>query len=779
LTGPSPFDTVRLLKVGKTFSKKTDCPLVAPVVFLPTSHRATGRAFFEVIMDYSDFLTMKERRHVATGLTEIPPLHPALFDWQKEIVAWALRKGRACMFEDCGLGKTFQQLEWGRHVPGDVILFTPLAVSYQTEKEAQRFGIDAKVSRDGTRAAKITITNYEQMHRFDLSKYQGIILDESSILKSHDGKTRNTILEAAQEIPFRLACTATPAPNDHIELGNHAEFVGAMTRPEMLATFFVHDGGDTAKWRLKGHAVKTFWEWVATWAIMLRMPSDLGYADEGFTLPEMKIIEHKIQSGIKLEGELFVRPASTLNDQRKARRSTIEVRTEKAKEIASSKKGPWLVWCELNDEGDAVTAAIEGSTQIAGCDNDEDKASRMGAFSDGSIDVLVTKPKIAGFGMNWQHCHQMIFVGLSHSWEQFYQATRRCWRFGQKKAVEVHIIATDIESAILDNIKRKQEAADAMAKEMVENMKTVMNEEVRGIKRTVTTYERDTKTGDGWTMHLGDCIDVVQTMETDSIDYSVFSPPFASLYTYSASDRDMGNCSSHGSFFSHFGFLIPELLRVTKPGRLLSFHCMNLPLVKERDGVIGLTDFRGKLIQAFCDAGWIYHSEVVIWKDPVTAMQRTKALGLLYKQLKKDSCMSRQGIPDYLVTMRKPGINPDRVTKTEDGFRVGEWQEYASPVWMDINQSDTLQFRSAREDDDERHICPLQLDVSRRAIRLWTNPGDLVLSPFAGIGSEGFVALEMDRRYIGVELKKSYFKQACENLRQAKRQQSLFASGEK
>ena len=268
-------------------------------------------------------------------------------------------------------------------------------------------------------------------------------------------------------------------------------------------------------------------------------------------------------------------------------------------------------------------------------------------------------------------------------------------------------------------------------------------------------------------LYNGDCIEVVRGLPNDSIHYSCFSPPFASLYTYSASPRDLGNCADNDQFADHFAFLVPELLRITKPGRLLSFHCMTLPTLKARDGVIGLRDFPGELIRMFVAAGWIYHSKVTIWKDPVTAMQRTKALGLLHKQIKKDSCMSRQGIPDELITMRKPGVNDEPVTHTNESFPVRIWQNYASPVWMDINPNDTLQYRSAREDKDERHICPLQLQVIRRACELWTNPGDVVLSPFAGIGSEGVVALEEGRRFIGIELKRSYYEQASRNLIEA------------
>ena len=271
---------------------------------------------------------------------------------------------------------------------------------------------------------------------------------------------------------------------------------------------------------------------------------------------------------------------------------------------------------------------------------------------------------------------------------------------------------------------------------------------------------------DRFTAYHGDCIDVLRGLPDESIHYSVFSPPFASLYTYSASPRDMGNCRDDDEFMAHFRYLIPELLRVTKPGRLLSFHCMLMPTSKTRHGFIGLRDFRGELIRAFVECGWIHHSEVVIWKDPVTAMQRTKALGLLHKTIRKDSSMSRQGIPDYLITMRKPGENAieERIEHTAEEFPVSLWQRYASPVWHDIRPNDTIQFRSAREDADERHICPLQLGVIRRALMLWTNPGDTVLSPFMGIGSEGHVALEQGRRFIGAELKASYYQQAVRNL---------------
>ncbi len=287
----------------------------------------------------------------------------------------------------------------------------------------------------------------------------------------------------------------------------------------------------------------------------------------------------------------------------------------------------------------------------------------------------------------------------------------------------------------------------------------------------------DQAQGDGFVIYNADCVEALQGLPERSIDYSIFSPPFASLYTYSNSPRDMGNCRNDEEFFAHFAHLVRELRRVMKPGRNVSVHCMLMPTSKERDGYIGLKDFRGDLIRAFQAEGFIYASEVCIWKDPVTAMQRTKALGLLHKTVRNNAAMSRQGIPDYLVTMRAPGDGDpeDRVKHGED-YPVDKWQKVASPIWMDIDPSDTLQFRSAREHDDERHICPLQLEVIRRGVDLWTNPGDVVLSPFAGIGSEGYVSLQMGRRFVGVELKRSYFEQATRNLHAATAQQGLFAA---
>lgn len=722
---------------------------------------------------YNEFLEQKEIVDVPTGINGEFNINPMLFDFQRDIVIWALKRGRAAIFADCGLGKTPMQLEWARHIPGNVLILAPLAVSHQTVREGVKFGIEVNYCRKHEDVKEgITITNYEMLNNFDPDYFNGIVLDESSILKSFTGKFRTMIIEKFNRTPFRLACTATPAPNDYMELGNHSEFLGVMGRNEMLSMFFIHDGGDTAKWRLKGHAQDNYWKWLCSWAVMIRKPSDLGYEDNGFILPSLNI--HSLEIESPNDGfSLFAKEAQTLQERIVARRETTDMRADKAAEIINSTPGYWMVWCNLNNESAILKKLIPDSVEVKGSDSIEYKEKSLLDFSKGNIRVLVSKPSIAGFGMNFQHCSNVAFVGLSDSYEAFYQAVRRCWRFGQQKEVECYIITADIEGAVVSNIKRKEKDAMNMAKNMVKHMHIYNEENIKGLTRDKAIYKRETKSGDKWTIHLGDCVEVSREIEDNSIHYTIFSPPFASLYTYSNSDRDMGNSKNQNEFEIHFRFLIKELYRVTMPGRLLSFHCFNIPSMKERDGVIGLKDFRGDMIRLFQSEGWIYHSEVCIWKDPVTAMQRTKALGLLYKQIRKDSAMCRQGIPDYLVTMRKPGDNPERVTHDENNFPCSLWQRYASPVWMDINPSDTLQYMAARENNDERHICPLQLDVIRRAVHLWTNPDDIILSPFAGIGSEGFVSLEEGRQFIGIELKESYFKQAVSNLQSAKIQGTL------
>jgi len=718
-------------------------------------------------IEYQKFIARKNSRYIWNGIDNVT-LSDCLFDYQKAITAWALRKGRAAIFADCGLGKTLMQLEWARqvglHSDKKPIIIAPLSVCEQTKEEADKFEIPLET---------FDITNYEKLHTLNPDDYAGVVLDESSIIKSFTGKIRNQLIEIFAETPFKLACTATPSPNDFMELGNHAEFLGVTSYTEMLAMYFIHDGGETSKWRLKGHGRQKFWEWLCSWAVFVRKPSDIGFEGEDFSLPPLNQIKHCIPDH-EIKSETLIPLAVVgLSERIALRRDTIALRMNKVADLALSMKGQVLIWCDLNDEADMLKELLPQAREVRGNDTPEFKAEELLKFAHGKTKLMITKPDIAGLGMNFQSSHNQIFASMTDSYESLYQCIRRQWRYGQKKPVNVHMVYTERQQTIIENLARKHEQMEEMAMEMINTTNQMIRAELSGGKTDNYVIETQEEKGDGFHITLGDCVTGVAAMPDESADFTIFSPPFASLYTYSNSPNDMGNCTSDEDFAKHFAFLVKDLFRVTRTGRLVSFHCMNLPSTIQRDGFIGIKDFRGELIKMFQDVGFIFHSEVVIWKDPVTAMQRTKALGLLHKQIKKDSCMSRQGIPDYLVTMRKPGTNTKPVQNTNETFPVDMWQNYASPVWMDINPNDTLQFREARESDDERHICPLQIQVIERAMKLWSAEGDTVLSPFMGIGSEGFVALKMNRQFRGFELKKSYFELALRNLSNAKKQLSM------
>ena len=729
-------------------------------------------------MKYHHFIEGKKTISQCVGLTDNPALNPMLYDFQHDLVMWALRRGRAALFCDCGLGKTPMQLEWAKHVPGNVLILAPLAVSMQTVAEGRKFGIEVNYRRDQTEVTEgITITNYEMIDHFDPSFFNGIVLDESSILKSFTGKIRNNIIDSFSQTPFRLACTATPAPNDYMELGNHAEFLGVMSRTEMLAMYFIHDGGETSKWRLKGHAEEPFWKWLCSWAMNVRKPSDIGYDDSAFTLPLMEIHSHVVKVDQAPDGFLFAVEALTLQERQQERRATTSIRAQQCADIvALYPNEQWLIWCNLNDESKMLTDMIPGAVEVTGSDSIEYKEKMLLGFASGEVRVMVSKPKIAGMGLNYQSCHKMAFVGLSDSYEQFYQAVRRCWRFGQKNNVDVHVITAETEGAVVRNIQRKEADAMRMAENMLEHMKIIEIENIKPQHTTQSAYVEEVVQSDNYAIWNGDCVELARHLPDESIDFSVFSPPYLSLFTYSSSDRDMGNSKTDDEFYQHFNFLVDELFRVMKPGRNVAVDCMNVPAMKERDGYIGLKDFRGELIRCFIERGFIFHSEHCMWKDPLIEATRTKALGLMHKQLCKDSTMSRAGIPQYLVCFRKPGENKEPIAHIagldewagenppETGNLSHErWRRYASPVWMDINFNRTLNYKAARENNDERHICPMSLDITERAIWLWSNPGDTVLTTYAGIGSEMYQALQMGRKAIGFELKRSYFEQAVIN----------------
>lgn len=426
-------------------------------------------------MGYAEFLESKSLRCDARPVESSLPINGLLFDWQRDIVTWALRRGRAALFEDCGLGKTAQQLEWARHVcaatGGNVLILTPLAVAHQTLAEAGKFGIEACYARQQSQAKPgITITNYEMLEHFNASQFSGVILDESSILKAFMGKTKRALLEAFSMTPYRLCCTATPAPNDHLELGNHAEFLGIMPSNEMISRWFINDAAQVGHYRLKGHAAGAFWEWVASWAVCISRPSDLGYSDEGFDLPPLHLREVVVAANnpdLIEENTFLPAPALNATNIHRVMRSTSIERAIKAAEIVARETGPVAIWCNTDYEADALTETIPDAVEVRGSESQESKERKLDGFVDGAHRIIITKPRIAGFGLNWQHCNRIVFMGLSYSYEQLYQAIRRCYRFGQTRPVIADIIVSDAEVGILDTIRRKQAAHLQMQDEMV------------------------------------------------------------------------------------------------------------------------------------------------------------------------------------------------------------------------------------------------------------------------------------------------------------------------
>ena len=439
-------------------------------------------------MNYEEFLKQKDYVLESSGFDiDKNELNPMLYEFQKDIVRWALAKGKACIFSECGTGKTPMQLEWGwqvhQHTGGKILILAPLAVADQTRREGEKFGIPTKVCESQEDCIEgINITNYEKLNRFVANEFIGVVLDESSILKSFTGKVRNSIIENFQNVPYKLACTATPAPNDYMELGNHAEFCGVMTRSEMLSMFFVHDGGQTSKWRLKGHAQDVFWQWMASWSVFIDNPSNLGYQISGYDLPTLHINE------IIVDGDKPITENLTLTERRNARKETLELRCKRAAELINNSNEQWLVWCDLNAEGELLEELISESKNVQGSDKSSYKSETMLSFSDENLKCLISKPSLAGFGMNWQNCHNMIFTGLSDSFEQYYQAVRRCWRFGQEKEVNVYIIISAREGCVKENIERKQKDFIAMRDAMIALTKDITKIELKQTCRISTPY---------------------------------------------------------------------------------------------------------------------------------------------------------------------------------------------------------------------------------------------------------------------------------------------------
>lgn len=831
-------------------------------------------------LDYPDFLRQKVGAARSYGKTIDPVYISArLFDFQRAIVRWATAKGRAAAFPDTGLGKTLIQLEWARLLDERTLILAPLSVARQTVRMG-RDNLDCDVryvrhQSDISSDHKLWITNYEMLDAFELSRFGAVVLDESSILKALAGKTRRRLTDACQAIPYRLCCSATPAPNDYIELGNHAEFLGICSTAEMLSMFFVNANRQRAivgtdgriyeqkgsnrggqEWRLKHHAETQFFEWLASWAISMTTPSDLGYSDDGFILPPLNVTPTFVRTDAKTDGRLFFTGLSGLGNRAEVRRNTVWQRlaecvrivtdswndghtksnantasnyenidaslTNRAASVQSAgllttnssegsvsttatptgKSGDcsampvtmgsellpmipsgfglppntslasldkWVIWCGLDTEQELVTKAFGPlCVSISGNLPIDEKVRLEELWREGPIPVMVTKAKIFGFGVNWQCAHHQMFFGLNDSWETYYQCIRRQWRYGQTKPVNVHIILAEAEDAIYHNVMRKEMLATRLRTQLIAAVRDYERSELGMAMPLAQPYHETEATGQGWRLMLGDSCQRLKEIATASVDLSVYSPPFADLYTYSASERDLGNCHDWLQFFEHYQYIVREVLRVTKPGRMTCVHTSDIPAMQSRDGWIGVKDFPGEVIRAYESAGWTFCGRAFIPKNPQAQAIRTHSQALLFVQLRKDSTKCRPALIDQVLLFKKPGDNVAPVNPVVNGEIDNDtWIEWANGIWLGISESDTLNAHSARATEDEKHICPLQLGTIERCIKLYSNPGEIVLTPFCGIGSEAYQAVRFGRHAIGIELKPSYFQSACANMRDA------------
>jgi DNA modification methylase len=714
-------------------------------------------------VNYDEYLESKIKtiRTAGIEITE-NEINAMLFPFQRAIAVKALRAGRYAVFADCGLGKTPIQLEWAKWVNLKtglpVLILCPLAVAGQTIQEGVKFGVSVTRYTEG---GLIQIANYEQIEHINPSLYGGIVLDESSILKNYTGHYKRKIIESFARTQYKLACTATPAPNDLNEIGNHAEFLNVMDATDMRMRWFIRDEGMN-NYRLKGHAEHDFYAWIGSWASVLRRPSDLGFSDEGFVLPGLNFIEHQIQTEHRENGKLFNDVSVNATNFHAELRITLVPRLDDAAKIVNGSNERFIVWIEQDIESKKAGQLIPESVEVYGGEKPESKESKLLGFGRGEFRVLVTKKKIAQFGLNYQACNNQVFASLDFSFEGLYQAVRRSYRFGQKKPVNIYIITTDTMQNVVASIREKENQFN----EMMEKTSRYANDKTYGL--TMNYNRKETKT-DSYHLINGDSVEVIKGVEDNSMDLIVYSPPFSNLFTYSDSIRDMGNCETDEEFFEGYSFLLSDLYRILRPGRIMAVHTKDLAVYKNSSGYSGLYNFTGLVHKAIEDAGFKYHSKITIWTDPVLEMQRTKTQRLLYKQVTSDSSYTGIGLPEYVTLFRKWEGDEEEWTPItgldKSNFPLDTWQKWASPVWFDIRRTDVLNgWKYARDEKDEKHIAPLQLEVIKRIVMLWSNEGETVFTPFAGIGSELYQSVKYGRKAVGIELKESYYETACRNM---------------
>lgn len=728
---------------------------------------------------YNDLLEAKKTKRIESGFDiDETELNPKLFDFQRYCVRRMVKEGRGAVFAGCGNGKTLISLEWAtkvaEHERKPILILAPLSVSRQTIKEGLKFGYKVDLYRDMDEATKIAITNYEQIENVDIARFVGVVLDESSILKNFTGYYRNLLTEKFKGMPYKLCCTATPSPNDLNEIGNHSEFLEILDSQDMRSKWFVREDGMN-NYRLKGHAKADFYGWIASWAIMFENPSDIGFVETGkmFKLPQLNVIDHLIET-VPEDGMLFSNGIVNATNFNNELRKTMNERLELAAKIANDSAGQVIVWIKQNQEGDILRDLIPDAVEVRGSDSDADKEQRLLDFADGKFRVLISKAKICGYGMNFQNCGTQIFASPDFSFEDYYQQVRRSYRFGRKDNVNIHLIITDTMTNARTIVEKKQHAFEEMVREMNRNV----NENRYGL---LDHYEyREYRDNDVFLMK-GDTTIEIKRIPDNSVDLIIYSPPFSSLFTYSNYINDMGNNENHEEFFKQYAFLLKELYRILKPGRLMCCHTKDLGVYKNSSGYTGMYDFTGEHTRSVLAEGFKLHSKVTIWTDPVLEMQRTKTQRLLYKQVTSDSSKTGIGMAEYITIFKKwEGDESDWEpikNLNRDNFPLETWQKWASPVWMDIRRTDVLTASEGTAMGDEKHICPLQLGVIERLVNLWSNEGETVFTPFLGIGSEVYEAVRNNRKGIGCELKDSYFDTAVKNIKIAemkKNQKTLF-----
>lgn len=759
-------------------------------------------------MTYPELLQSKQRRVEDAGF-EANLADTALFDFQKFIVQRALKAGRYAIFADCGMGKTIMQIVWSdcivSHTGMPVLILAPLAVVAQTIEEGKKFGYVIKEAGQG---GNIEISNYEQLDNIDCTIYGGVVLDESSILKNFTGVYKNKIIDTFKTTPYKLACTATPAPNDLNEIGNHSAFLNILDAQDMRSKWFIRDEGMN-NYRLKTHAKKDFYAWVSSWATMICNPADIGFDGSKFILPDLNFIEKKITTESRSGGYFNSISVNATNFNKELRLTKVE-RLSDVCDTVNNSTASFIIWVNHNDEGPELLKQIKDSKEVKGSDTDKYKKQTLLDFANGKFRVLITKAKIAGFGMNFQNCHNQVFASMDFSFEKLYQQIRRSYRFGQTHDVNIYLVTTDTMQNVTQSLKRKQKQFEDMQQEMNKNINSLEY----GL---INDYEfKEVKTDKFHLMKGDSCIEI-KRIPDNSVDFIIFSPPFSSLFTYSNYIHDMGNNESHEGFFEQYAYLLKDLYRILKPGRLMCCHTKDLGVYKNSSGYTGIYDFTNDHTSAVLSEKFKLHCKINIWTDPVLEMQRTKTQRLLYKQITSDSSYTGVGMAEYITVFRKwegPEENFTPITGiTKQNFPLDTWQEWASPtfkedlskyskddliktikkqkadifklrfdcndnlpekfyddVWFDIMRTDVLNGKEGTAMGDEKHIAPLQLEVIHRCVTMWTNKGETVFTPFLGIGSEVYQSIKDGRKGIGIELKDSYFDVSVKNCQTAETQ---------